>query len=299
MQRIWRGETVIVTYEAELNEKAEIGDGTGNTNTAILEYSNDPNTEYGDYNNPGTPGKPNPDPTDPETGNPLPTIPMGETPEQVTNTYTTGIKLFKIGENDTKLTGAEFQITGDKMVVVLVSGNVFVEDLGGTYYKLNNGSYTETEPNPSNESEYASTTTKYTKTTINDRVMDSTESVEVKAFVDEDGCLTFEGLGEGTYTIEEVTVPAGYNKAANTVVTIDWNPNAVNPAKMWTATVGGEQLAFNDGEGVFDLTIKNQSGSELPSTGGMGTTIFYIVGGALVLFAVVLLVTKKRMKDAQ
>ena len=223
---------------------------------------------------------------------------MGEAPEQVTNTYTTGIKLFKTNENDVKLTGAEFQITGENMVVVLVSGDVFVEDAGGTYYKLNNGSYTETVPNQSNESEYASTTTKYIKTTINNTDMDSS-SVDVRAFVDENGYLTFEGLGEGTYTIEEVTVPVGYNKAANTVVTIEWNPEAVDPAKMWTATVGGEPLAFNDGEGVFDLTIKNQSGSELPSTGGMGTTIFYIVGGALVLFAVVLLVTKKRMKDAQ
>ena len=128
--------------------------------------------------------------------------------------------------------------------------------------------------------------------------MDKT-SVDIKAFVDENGYLTFEGLGEGTYTITETTVPAGYNKASDMEVIIEWNPDAVDPNKMWTATVGGNSLTFNDAEGVFDLTIKNQSGSELPSTGGIGTTIFYIVGGALVLFAVVLLVTKKRMKDAQ
>lgn len=48
-------------------------------------------------------------------------------------------------------------------------------------------------------------------------------------------------------------------------------------------------------QGVDEVKVLNQSGTELPSTGGMGTTIFYVLGGVLVLVAVVLLVTKKRM----
>ena len=80
---------------------------------------------------------------------------------------------------------------------------------------------------------------------------------------------TFKGLGNGTYTLEESTVPPGYNKAADQDITI------------------------NDGN--YEATVQNLSGSELPSTGGMGTTIFYIVGGVMVVAAVVLLITKKRM----
>ena len=52
-------------------------------------------------------------------------------------------------------------------------------------------------------------------------------------------------------------------------------------------------------QGVDEVKVLNQSGTELPSTGGIGTTIFYIVGGVLVVGAVVLLVTKKRMNNVE
>lgn len=86
----------------------------------------------------------------------------------------------------------------------------------------------------------------------------------------------FTGLANGTYTLEEKTVPAGYNKAADTEITIaEHNYESSNL----------EQSA----------TVINNKGTELPSTGGIGTTMFYVIGGALVLVAVVLLVTRKRM----
>ena len=50
-------------------------------------------------------------------------------------------------------------------------------------------------------------------------------------------------------------------------------------------------------DGIVKITIENQSGTELPSTGGMGTNVFYVLGGVLVLAAVVLLVTRKRMSS--
>ena len=74
----------------------------------------------------------------------------------------------------------------------------------------------------------------------------------------------------------ESTVPSGYNKAADSTFTIEAdNYNAANL----------EQTS----------TVVNQSGSELPSTGGIGTTIFYIIGAILVIGAGVVLVTRRRM----
>ena len=90
----------------------------------------------------------------------------------------------------------------------------------------------------------------------------------------------FTGLANGTYTLVEKTVPDGYNKATDIDITIDNN------------NVTAENLAKS-------ATVTNNAGSTLPSTGGIGTTIFYIVGGLLVAGAVILLVTKKRMSAEQ
>lgn len=60
-----------------------------------------------------------------------------------------------------------------------------------------------------------------------------------------------------------------------------------------TVTIGNGEPST-----TLSTDVVNQSGAELPSTGGMGTTLFYVLGGVLVLAAVVLLITKKRMSDA-
>ena len=100
---------------------------------------------------------------------------------------------------------------------------------------------------------------------------------------DEDGAVpAFTGLAAGTYTLVESTVPAGYNKAADSTFTV----NAVTEEGATTAA-NLEQTA----------EITNESGAELPSTGGMGTTIFYALGAVLVLGAGVLMVTKRRMAN--
>ena len=86
----------------------------------------------------------------------------------------------------------------------------------------------------------------------------------------------FTGLADGTYTLEEKTVPAGFNKAADVDVTI----------------AAGNYDAANLEQ---EKTIVNNKGTELPSTGGMGTTILYTVGGILVLGAAILLVVRRRV----
>lgn len=113
------------------------------------------------------------------------------------------------------------------------------------------------------------------------------------------GVTTFEwkGLDEGAYKIEETTVPAGYNKAADIEFTIS--------AKLEeTVTTGAETATWEDKnaddevtvtDGAYTTSIKNLTGGLLPETGGMGTTMFYMVGAMMVAAAVVLFVSKKRM----
>ena len=86
----------------------------------------------------------------------------------------------------------------------------------------------------------------------------------------------FTGLVNGTYTLIEKTVPAGYNKAADSTFTIDENDYEVTNL-------------------IQSSNVGNASGTELPSTGGIGTTIFYIIGAVLVIGAGVILVTRRRM----
>ena len=86
----------------------------------------------------------------------------------------------------------------------------------------------------------------------------------------------FTGLANGTYTLEEKTVPSGYNKAADYSFTIAEHDYTATNLEQSTEVI-------------------NNSGSELPSTGGIGTTIFYVIGAILVLGAGILLVTRRRM----
>lgn len=101
---------------------------------------------------------------------------------------------------------------------------------------------------------------------------------------DEKGEIAIAGLDSDTYYLRETKAPDGYNKLANDVeVKIVANAGADNTLTYTTVTA----------------EINNNSGAELPSTGGIGTTIFYVVGGLLVVAAGVLLVTRKRMTKSE
>lgn len=116
-----------------------------------------------------------------------------------------------------------------------------------------------------------------------DWVADKSQA-DVKA-TDVNGEASFDGLADGTYYLVETKAPAGYNqldKPVKVEVHVGENAGAVTSDTQLTVTT----------------TVKNQAGTLLPSTGGMGTTIFYVLGAVLVVGAGVLLVTKKRMSQS-
>lgn len=109
-------------------------------------------------------------------------------------------------------------------------------------------------------------------------VADMKDATVVKT--DENGAATFGGLANGDYYLVETKAPAGYNQLTE-------------PYKV---TVAGSDT--DTAKLSVTAKVANNTGTLLPSTGGVGTTVFYVLGAVLVLGAVVLLVTKKRMSDA-
>ena len=111
------------------------------------------------------------------------------------------------------------------------------------------------------------------------RVAKTGETDIIQITTDATGEFTIKGLDSDTYYLTEIAQPAGYNKLADPIkVVIDDHGN----------------VTYND-DYRGTVRVENKTGAELPSTGGVGTTVFYVVGGLMVLLAVVLLVTRKKM----
>jgi len=146
---------------------------------------------------------------------------------------------------------------------------------------------------------------------------DGTTSWTTLALIKNDAgtVFTFDGLDDGLYMIEETATPTGYNsidpiyfsvvaehsdKLTNLVVKQTNAEGTVLDTDKATAefdvTLTKTSETANDA-GLIKTEVVNNKGAVLPSTGGIGTTIFYVVGGVLVLAAIILLVTKKRMSE--
>lgn len=109
---------------------------------------------------------------------------------------------------------------------------------------------------------------------------------------DAEGKIAVEGLDADTYYLEETKAPGGYNKLAGPVK-VEISHTVIDEGTHMTNTLK------QDGTVVAKVEIENKSGTELPSTGGIGTTIFYVLGSILVIGAVVLLIAKKRMSASE
>lgn len=111
--------------------------------------------------------------------------------------------------------------------------------------------------------------------------------------------FTFSGLDAGIYRLTETKTPEGYNTIDPVYFEIVATNDGTKVTNMEGKAVNGSEISFtaNTTDGSLSADVINNAGTTLPSTGGMGTTVFYVVGGGLMAVAVVLLVTKKRMEN--
>jgi fimbrial isopeptide formation D2 family protein/LPXTG-motif cell wall-anchored protein len=295
----YKGESgyVTITYVATLNTDAQLVNA--NPNEVYFTYSNNPS-------NSGT--------ATPTTGN---------TPKVRTETFTTSLKLIKKdGTTGEVLEGAKFTLTGKALNIVLVTGekyertgytaaaNETIETAGTpaanvVYYELNNHTFTTTAPTDLTKAQYVNTGTPtdpvyptYVKVTYTKTVVQSTASGEepnitynASVITDANGVAVFNGLNVGTYTLTEVIAPNGYNLLKDPInITITWT-------EAGGFAVTGATMDTTDPDHPFVITVNNMSGATLPSTGGIGTTIFYVLGAILAIGAGVILVTRRRMGD--
>ena len=252
--KIQAGDKLYINYAAVLNEKADfyqIGEKT-NTNTAQLEYSNNPNGA-------GT----------------------GKTPESKVNAWTLPATISKVdGKDNTKtLEGAKFVLSRNP--------NLKVSDMQCD----ENGVPTiTTDLIPLFAPGDQSSTAAYDIATA-EQVAAGTHIT----YVVELGSKVLAGFGEHAYYLYETKAPNGYNLLAepvkftfHTSATMDL---MTDPA--WI-TLNDSTIKLTG----MNFDIANNSGATLPETGGIGTTLFYVIGALLVVGAGVLLVTKKRMGKA-
>lgn len=222
---------------------------------ATIAKSGNKNEVYLEYSN------------DPQSGN------TGKTSSDYANVYTFGIQINKYDGADTakKLKDVKFRLFRN---VRTAPGST---DLVPEYAIINS----------------SNVITGWTK-----NVEEATEQV-----TDTNGIITINGLDTGVkYYLEETVTNAGYNTIEEPIEfqltpTVDGSGNTtgldVTPSSYYNATAN----SYTDGTNVLGvvLNIPNSQGVHLPTTGGMGTTLFYVLGSILVIGAVVLLVTKKRM----
>lgn len=252
---------IVIFYDAVLNENAVIGQ-PGNVNSAYLEFSNDPNGD-------GT----------------------GETEDDKVIVFTYELDGEKVDGEDgnTKLEGAQF--------VLLNGGGTRAARVDAT------GKLTGwVEPDDIKEGLTGANDREKMNELTNEDFADAGLAITSAA----DGTFKIAGLDDGTYYLREIQAPNGYNLLEDDVklVITAETSNVQNWAGDPDLALTALNISVNDGElqpgntdtGIVNVTVENNRGATLPETGGMGTTLFYIIGGLLVVGAGVLLVVRIRMK---
>ena len=101
------------------------------------------------------------------------------------------------------------------------------------------------------------------------------------------------GLDKKVYYLEETVPPAGYNGLTERV-TVDLSTGS---KKVTTGYLNDGTYDESLASSIGGVAVENNAGTTLPGTGGIGTTIFYVIGGGLMAAAAILLITKKRMEN--
>lgn len=249
---------VIITYSATLNQNADIG-LNGNENTAYLEFSNDPNGDG-----------------------------LGRTTEDTVIVFTYELDGTKVdGETQEVLQNAQFVLlNGAKTEAAMV-----VDGKVTGWVKVDSEAAAGDVQMPGTYEEWVE---RYGEQNV---ILTS----------DENGLFNIAGLDDGTYYLREIQAPNGYNLLENDVELVitadtangqDWNSGIATDA-LTGLTITVDNGAAQNGDldtGIVNVTVENNRGATLPETGGMGTTLFYIIGGLLVVGAGILLVVRIRMK---
>ena len=269
---------VLVTYSATVNNKAVIGTNP-NTNTAYLEYSNNPNQSQG--NN----------------------IPTSTTPAEHVYTYVAGFEISKVSPADKLLPGAQFMIEGKDVTIAKLNviGYSFEEAAEGKYYHVDN-SYTTAAQTGYTGAMYDA---KYgTIEKDGPQVVGMTSDKDEENGDNTVGTLRFNGLKEGTYTITEVLAPTGYKKLDKPItVKIDWTAPKLENGETeceWKYTVSSEENVVTSTEtDNSHYKIVNQHGLTLPFTGGEGANLLAGLGLALMAAAVAAILYIKRRQNRE
>ena len=253
--------TFVVNYTATLNTSAVIG-SEGNPNTAKLEFSNNPN-----YNGDGD---------------------TGTTPEDKVIVFTYEIKALKVEPDGAAIDQTAYEaLTAEQKADYVKVGDKWQKTKA-----LNGAGFTLYKKVPAG-----------TEGATDGYLKIGNEITGVTTF-------QFKGTDAGEYKLVETTVPAGYNKCDDITFTVEatYDTDSADP-KLKTLTVSPETAGFvveSTSTTTDDVTtttfsgnitgkVLNQKGTVLPSTGGIGTTLFYAIGGVMVLAAVVMLIAKKRV----
>ena len=149
-------------------------------------------------------------------------------------------------------------------------------------------------------------TVEYVKVDTDSKVTGwTTNDAEASTLIsDTNGLFKVIGLDDGTYFLEETEAPGSYNKltapvkvaiTATTVNNQSWDSSPDDALTKLDVTADGKAGTGDVATGIASINIANSKGSTLPSTGGIGTTIFYVLGGTLVVGSGIALVTKKRL----
>jgi len=206
----------------------------------------------------------------------------GETPEDEAYAFTFRVDVDKVDADDTdkKLEGAEFVLyyqTTENEQTIKHYAKVVTEEMIAAGDIVNNEVVTQDDLGV---------------------VYEWTTDRDAASILDTDanGELGVRGLDAGLFYLEETKAPTGYN-LMETPVQIQITPTYSTDAYGKATVTVNYKVDSRDQGTSSDIEVRNSSGSTLPITGGVGTTMFYVIGGILVAAAVVLLISRRRVEE--